>query len=82
MEQIIDDKEIKECAVRKYSSEISQWIDVPRAVLKKYTEEKMPAALREEALLELENVQAALDYLMNNLIDEEKLLKHIKNRML
>ena len=82
MVQILIDKknEITEGAVQKYSSEISQWLDVPRAVLKKYSGENQPTVLRDEALLALDNLQDALDYLLDNFIDKEKLLKHIKQR--
>lgn len=82
MVQILVDKkiEITEGAIKEYSSEISQWLDVPRAVLKKYSGENQPTVLRNEALLALDNVQDALDYLMDNFIDKEKLLKHIRQR--
>jgi hypothetical protein len=82
MVQILVDKknEITEDAVQKYSAEISQWLDVPRAVLKKYYGASQPAVLRDEALLALDNLQDALDYLLNNFIDKEKLLKHIRQR--
>jgi hypothetical protein len=82
MVQILVDKknEITEGVVQKYSAEISQWLDVPRAVLKKYSDESQPTVLRDEALLALDNLQDALDYLMDNFIDKEKLLKHIRQR--
>lgn len=70
-------RELRNRAISRYTEEINRWLDLPRTLLNRYPDGKMPSVLREEALNNLNNVQDALEILLEKCIDEERLMKHI-----